>query len=478
MRLVAIEITNNAITHHHLDEPALRFLKDNLLDYARAVYSGAAPADQLDSASLQNKLTQTLTSVFVSSYERGWESFFDDFLSLTRLPNSAARDNFGGTALYLRVLGSVHDEIADVLMARSNVEQKRNTQLKDLLRSRDVPAVARSWQDILTYWQGKDDSLVEMCLRVISRWVNWVDIGLVVNQDFLTVLLQLIGRPPPSSGEDRIRDAAIGCLTEMVAKKMNSTDKMDMIEFLSLGDIVAQLIASPALANRFGSDYDVDFAEAIAKLVNVTVLDIVKALEESPEGSPTRIKADQQLLVFLPHLLRFFSDEYDEPCATVISSLTDLLTLFRRAQPLPPQYTSMLAPILNAIIAKTRYDDSASWDDQVAEADGAEFVELRKRLQVLQKTVAAVDEGLYIEILSSVVGNTFQSIEQQGGQVDWRDIDLALHEMYIFGELALANSGLFAKNQPSSLAKERLAAMMAKMIQSGKQFADDYLRWH
>lgn len=470
MRLVSIEIVNNAVANQHLDEQSLRFLKESLLEYAKRVYSGSGPQDQVDTPSLQNKLTQALTSIFVCSYKQGWETFLDDFLAMTYLPNSTSRDNFAGTALYLRVLGSIHDEIADVLMSRSGTEQKRNNELKDLLRDRDVHKVAKSWQEILTYWQGKNDSLVEMSLRIIGRWVNWVDISLIVNQNFLRILLQLIGRPPPSNGngEDRVRDAAIGCLTETVAKKMKSTDKMDMIEFLNLGDIVSQLIASPALANRFGSNYDVDFAEAVAKLVNVAVFDIVRALEESPDGSPARIKADQQLLIFLPHLLRFFSDEYDEPCATVIPSLTDLLTLFRRAQPLPAQYASMLSPILNAIITKMRYDDTASWDDQVAETDGAEFLELRKRLQVLQKIVAAVNQTLYIDVLSNVVGNTFQSIEQHGDQTDWRDIDLALHEMYLFGELAVPNAGLYAKSQPSSVASERLVAMMTKMIQSGK----------
>jgi exportin-T len=85
-----------------------------------------------------------------------------------------------------------------------------------------------------------------MCLKVIGRWVNWIDISLVVNQSFLSILLQLIGRVTPHNGEDRVRDAAIGCLTETVGKKMKPGDKMDMIEFLNLGDIVAQLVASPA----------------------------------------------------------------------------------------------------------------------------------------------------------------------------------------------------------------------------------------
>ncbi len=465
VRLVSIEVVNNAIQNQGLDEQSLQFLKDNLLAYCRRVYSGQG---QVDTPSIQNKLSQAVTSIFVQSYKQSWPSFIDDFLALTNGANNAAPDNLVGTALYLRVLDSVHDEIADVLTSRSGVEQKRNNELKDLLRDRDVQKVAKSWQNILQYWNGKNDNLVEKCLKVVGRWVNWVDISLIVNQEFLTILLQLIGRPSPHGGDDSTRDAAVGCLTETVAKKMKSSDKMDMIEFLNLGDIVAQLTASPCLAKKTSSSYDVDFADALAKLVNVAVFDIVRALEESPDGSAARIKADQQLLNFLPHLLRFFSDDYDEPCSSVIPSLTDLLTLFRKARPLPDQYSAMLPPILSAIITKMRYDNETSWDDQQTETDGAEFLELRKRLQVLQKIVAAVDQNLYIETLTNVIGSTFQSIEQHGNQVNWRDIDLALHEMYLFGELAIPNAGLYAKSQPNGVASERLVAMMTKMIESGK----------
>lgn len=467
---MSIEVVNNAIINLRLDEQALQFIKDNLLSYCRRVYGASSNQAQMDPPSLQNKLSQTLTSLFVHCYKQSWVSFLDDFLALTLSADGSARDNIAGTALYLRVLDSIHDEIADVLVTRTGAEQKRNNELKDQIRERDVQKVAQSWQDILQQWAGKEDSLVEKCLRVVGRWVNWVDISLIVNQQFLTILLQLIGRPSSSNGgEDKVRDAAVGCLTETIAKKMKSSDKMEMIEFLNLGDIVSQLVASPCLANSADSTYDVDFADAVAKLVNVTLFDIVKALEDSAEGTTAKIKADQQLLIFLPHLLRFFSDDYDEPCATVIPSLTDLLTLFRKATPLPAQYASMLEPILNAIIRKMRYDDTADWDDQQTETDGAEFLELRKRLQVLQKIVAAVDQNLYIEVLSNVIGNTFQSIEQHGNQANWRDIDLALHEMYLFGELAIPNAGLYAKSQPNGLASERLVAMMTKMIQSGKQ---------
>jgi exportin-T len=439
------------------------------MEYIRRVYAGSSNPEEIDSGSLQNKLTQTLTFLFISLYKEDWDSYFVDFLSLVNLPNSSSPNSLAGTILYLRILGSIHDEIADVLLSRSNIEQKRNNELKDLLRARDAQKIARSWQEILAYWSDKNDIVVEMCLKAIGRWVSWTDISLVVNQESLNLLLQLVGRPNPTGKEDKVRNAAIDCFTETVGKKMKATDKIEMIMVLNLGDIIIQLVASPPLNElRSTSNYDVDLAEAVARLANNSLFDIVKALEDAQADDSTRSRADQLLQIFLPLILRFFSDEYDEVCSTVIPSLTDLLTLFRKAQPLPPHYTAMLSPILNAVISKMRYDETSLWGNEDDQTDEAEFQELRKKLQVLQKMVAAVDQPLYIEILSNIVGNTFQNLDREGANMDWRDLDLALHEMYLFGELALPNGGLSAKSQPSSIASERLAAMMTKMVESGK----------
>jgi exportin-T len=244
---------------------------------------------------------------------------------------------------------------------------------------------------------------------------------------------------------------------------------MGMIAFLNLGEVISQLISSPALSDlRSTSSYDTDLAEAVAKLVNNVVSDIVRVLEDGHVDAETRSQAEQLLQTFLPHLLRFFSDEYDEICSTLIPSVSDLLTFLRKAKPLPPAYSAMLSPILNAIVRKMRYDETSSWGNEDEQTDEAEFQELRKRLQVLQKSVAAVDQDLYVDILSNLVGNTFQTLDQLGSQMDWRDLDLALHEMFLFGELTVPNGGLYSKSQPSSIAAERQIIMMSKMVESGK----------
>ena len=463
VRIACLEIINYSIHDHRLDASTLVYLKDTLFNYIRRAY-GPDSASAPDPSSVQNKLVQTLTYLFVFLYQDGWQGFLDDFIALT----GPQHQNSDGVVLYLRVLGSIHDEIADMMLSRNSVDAKRNADLKDQVRAQDMAKIAQSWKDILALYVGQNDAIIDMVLKVMAKWVSWMDIQLVLNQDILGLLLPIVGRSSDSGKEDAVRDTAINTLTEIVGKRMKTSDKMELISFLNLREIVARLVASPALTDlKNTAKYDTDLADAVAKLVNVVMSDVVKALEESEAGSELRSRADGHLSDFLPFLLRFFGDDYDEVCTAVISSLTDLLAVLRKIHGQSPNYDEMLPPILNAIILKMRYDSTSSWGDEGDQTDEAEFQELRKRLQILQKSIEAVDQNLFVEVLSNLVGDKFQTLDQQGSQMDWRDLDLALHEMELFGELALSNQGLAGKKQPSAVATERLTIMMKKMVESG-----------
>lgn len=477
MRLVSLEIVNFAIHNQSLNAESLSHLRYTLLQYVQEAY-GPDARRPADAGHLQNKLTQCLTYLFVFLYQSSWQSFIDDFLALTGLANNIS--NVPGTLFYLRVLSSIHDEIADMLLSRESGEAKRNTDLKDQLRGQDMHKVAESWKQLLRQYND-NDSVVDLVLRVVGKWVSWMDISLVINQEMLSLLLPIVGRNKNGGGEDKVRDTAIDTLTEITGKKMRSADKMEMISFIDLQNIVGQLVASPLLNDLKGTpQYDTDLAEAVAKLVNTVVSDVVRALDDNNVNDETRSRANQHLQGFLPLLLRFFSDEFDEVCSTVIPALTDVLTFLRKlgqGSQLPQEYSSMLSPILNAIIQKMRYDETSSWGNEDEQTDEAEFQELRKKLQNLQKTIAAIDQALYMDTLSNLVATTFQTLDQRGSETDWRDLDLALHELYLFGELALPNQGPGTKNQPSSEASERLVVMMKKMVQSGMSFSTSQSQW-
>lgn len=471
VRIVSLEIVNNAVQTQNLDQGTLVYVRDSLMNYVRQRY-GENDGER-DSAVISNKLTQTITYLFTNLYGPEWTNFFDDFRELAGGAQSIGTADPTATMLYLRIVGSVHDEIADVLIPRSGMEQQRSNELKDLVRARDVNKIAVTWQEILSRWREMDLVIVEMCLRTVAKWVSWIDINLVVNPSMQNALLELAGQQgnfEPDSKEAKARDAAIDTFTETVGKKMPSDDKIELIRYLNLATIVEQLVNSPALSElRQTPHYDTDLSETVAKLVNNVVFDIVKVLDTPNVSGETRAKADELLQTFVPSLLRFFSDDYDEICSAVIPSLTDLITMFRKYMKasggLPPYYSAMLQPILDGIIAKMKYDETASWGDEEEETDEAEFQELRRRLHVLQQAVAAVDEGVYIETLGRVVANTFERLDT-ADKPNWRDLDLALHEMYLFGEMAVKNGGMYQKSKPSSVASSRLLEMMSKMVDS------------
>ncbi|KAJ4331700.1 pre-tRNA nuclear export protein [Ascochyta clinopodiicola] len=472
IRHTSLDLVNNAVQEHRLDEQSLAYIKDTLMSHIRQSY--APGSNSTDTTHIQNKLMQTMTYLFVALYPSSWQSFFDEFRALAGDQAAIGSTNAATTFLYLRVLGQVHDEIADQLVSRPEDEKKRNTDLKDLIRQRDAQKISVSWQEILGKWRDIDLGLVEMCLRTIGRWVSWTDINLIVNQSMISTFLEMAGQQginDPESPAGRVRDAAIDTFSEIVSKKMSPGDKIELILFLNLSDVVGQLLGSPALAEYNSPNYDNDLAETVAKLVNNVVFDVVKILESESVNEQTRQRADDLIRIFTPYLLRFFADQYDEVCSTVIPALTDLLTFLRKLQKktgsVPPQYAAVLPPVLDAIIAKMKYDDTASWGEEDEQTDEAEFQDLRRRLHVLQQTVTAIDEAYYIETLSRVVNGTFGRLSQGDQSLNWRDLELALYEMYLFGELAVRNQGLYAKREPSSVAAQQLVGMMHSMIDSG-----------
>jgi len=80
----------------------------------------------------------------------------------------------------------------------------------------------------------------------------------------------------------------------------------------------------------------------------------------------------------------------------------------------------------------------------------------------------AIDEQLYMNTLSGVICSTLDRLASNQSQVDWRELDLSLHEMYMFGDLAVKNRGIYQKRQPSSVAAERLIEMVVKMLEARK----------
>jgi exportin-T len=109
VRVVSLDIVNNAIQTRQIDPQTYNHLKETLLQYIRRTYD-PNNQDQVDPPSIQNKLTQTITFLFTALYKEGWQDFFANFMSLTSSQNNGTMDSLPGVGFYLRcvALSSSH----------------------------------------------------------------------------------------------------------------------------------------------------------------------------------------------------------------------------------------------------------------------------------------------------------------------------------------------------------------------------------
>lgn len=240
------------------------------MDYVQSSYSAGATTEE--GGFMQNKVSQIATNVFTLTYIDSWTSFFDEMLSLGKSTHGGPWDNLMGIAFFLRISMSVHDEIADTLLPRNPVEGQRNVLLKDSIRTRDVTKLVMAWQEIMEQWKGKNDQVVQLCLQVVAKWVSWIDISLVVNETMMRLLFESI------SIGGNVRSAALTALTEIVGKKMKGPEKLQLISFLNVPDIISQIAQTPSLQDQNVMEYDNDLAELVSKLVNTVLTDIVAIL--------------------------------------------------------------------------------------------------------------------------------------------------------------------------------------------------------
>ena len=91
----------------------------------------------------------------------------------------------------------------------------------------------------------------------------WIDINLIVNDPYMTLIYRFLSRPG-------LRTAAADALVNIVSKKMGAVDKLSLIAFLNLADILSS----------FRSETDVDFSENVARLVNAQGLELTRIMTE------------------------------------------------------------------------------------------------------------------------------------------------------------------------------------------------------
>ncbi|KAJ1887883.1 pre-tRNA nuclear export protein, partial [Kickxella alabastrina] len=379
--------------------------RKTLLEFVSTQYAGQKYQTELPF--LKNTLAHTITLLALASYPTQWPTFVRDMISLAGLPdatgpltedsakdvNTAAVNPFLVDFL-IKVLASLDEEMVNPAVPRGSDEVARNTDIKDAMRVEDVNRMAHAWYSILAHMSATRPNLAEGALRLMGVYVSWIDINLIVNQPFMQILFGLLKAPA-------LRCQACHCLTNIVGKGMRPMDKLFLLQFVSVIDIMKQLDID-----------DIEFAEKVGHLANVAGVELktiwVDKESTTPEARSTAYAMLEQLM---PLLLNFLSHEYDEVSSAVFPAISEILGVFKKMQrdgtALSASQLDFLSRLLPVLVDKLKYSEEYSWpsSSNSGASDGdvsldeddeeAVFAELRRSLRVFIDAIGHIAPSLY-----------------------------------------------------------------------------------
>ncbi|KAG5518198.1 hypothetical protein PMAC_003384 [Pneumocystis sp. 'macacae'] len=338
--------------------------------------------------------------------------------ALIRNSSSQSEKSYTKAAeFYLKILLSIDEEIADQHISREPDQIFRNNSLKDKIRQNDMHRLTESWYRLMIEYQQTNKNIIELCMKVISKYVLWIDISLIVNDSYMSFIFRFLG-------DQQLRNTASETLVEIVSKKMKHTDKLELIFLLNITDHI----------NKLDLTSDPDFTENIAKLVNAQAIELICICNDDTLSKETYIKAESLLFNIVPFILQFLSNEYDDTSSAIFPALTDLLALIRKQKKrgqIDSSRNDLLKSILNALIIKTKYDESLDWSNDAQTDENAEFLEMRKKLRTFQDIIGSIDYDLYCNCILNLVTN---GLSKELSEVNWRHLELILYEVFSFGE--------------------------------------------
>ncbi|KAF9189572.1 pre-tRNA nuclear export protein [Haplosporangium sp. Z 767] len=468
-RLFCLQVVEEVLLtrSNTLDESRLNYFRQTFMDYIRREFVNEGLDNTLSSEPpyLKNKFAHAVALLFRQTYLKSWPTFFTDMLALIApLPQSAGTSNMKMVDLFLRILMSIDEEVVNTLSSRisSREENTLNINIKDRMREQDVPILANAWYELLKEYKERSLDFAEMQLRIVGVYVAWIDINLIVNQRFLSLIYSFLLTTS-------IRNAAADCLTDIIKKGMKPLDKLQLIEFLGIVEVLQQVdLAS-----------DSEFRERVARLVNNLGLQLCQIWQDTnpqanssypPTASPAAYNHISQLV---PILLQFLRDDNENVSEAVFGFLRETLNIFKTIKKatgtLPQEQKVLMRQILESIVMKMKYGEDMDWvcvaiaggsesvgtigEDSIGDEDMLNFLEMRRELKRFYDQIATLSASLTTNFLHSAVTTTLTTFVNEKasgstGSSDWRDLELALYLLYLYGE-AIKGVPQFAVGAPS-----------------------------
>ncbi|OMJ25261.1 Exportin-T [Smittium culicis] len=397
-----------------------------------------------------------------------------EFNSALDLPSSADPNsyldskfslaNYNMSDFFMKTLLAIDEEMVNPIVPRGKNENDRNTFVKDSMREGGVLLLAQWWFNILLY-QKNPESLIRQAFQVISVYISWIDIKLIVNTTFVNSMFAYLRHPS-------LRDDVAKCLGSIIRKGMLPNEKLSLIEFLDVTNVLSQLDISGD-----------SFVEEVAKLINIIGIELKSIwLESNDSELQLKDKSYNFIEQLMPMSLNFLSNKENSISSSVFGVIGEVLLLFKKQNKsgvqLSQEKIQFLGQLLQVVVVKLQYDEdyelsdniraTPDFTDQSRDEDDEDsmFANIRHTLRQFLDAIYFLVPKEYEEYITGVIRQIFNNIQKvgllssseeansQGGstKVKWIQAELAVHLTHIFIEQSSSRGVLiFSKDQLNSI---------------------------
>lgn len=412
---------------------------------------------------IRNKIAQAVVAIAAQEYpSSGWPTFFQDVLgTLSQGPQAVD--------FLCRILVSIDEDIVSLEVPRSAEEAKRGSEFKDAMRATALQELASAWTRLVGSYKDTAPDLTAAILAAVQRYVHWVDISLVANDDFITLLYSILDKQTGDS--EQAQQAAAGVLIEIVSKRMEPIPKLSLIQSLRLTPVCASWGTGrfPGLDDDRGGggggggdislgdlSLAIQFSKLLASLAT-EILESLKKVENSVlsmqavglevgedavrEAEGACFTATSLLDSLFPAILKAVKAGDDEITASIAPFLLSYVARVRLARKRDPTYQPghIVANILDAVATGSRFpDDSAvmipsqgtsDFCELTAAEEEAAMADRRQELFTIFRNAAKLAPEVAVATVAQRMRPALSIPD-----APWQDVELAVSLLFQLGE--------------------------------------------
>ena len=397
---------------------------------------------------LRNKLFLLVVLVFRFEYVTNWTNFFIDLIKLKDA-------SMVGLEAFLQICVLIDEEVVCKYIQRDSLNTQLNVEIKDKMRQSDIALLVENWLLIFHRHYQTHAQIATMCLEIFGLYVEWIDLGLILNETFIAQLYECLGK-------SELQSAACDCLCKVVSKGMNPIDKLELLKRLNLVGV---------LQNLNGSN-DPEFLEQLAKLVNAIGLELCLCVTDSVDVQKNQTVLEMIGSIF-PLILEHLGSEYDDTTECLFPFLTHYMIAIKKLQ--KNRFVAIsnenLHRLVRILVLKMKYGSDVDFTSDNSNDDETAFFDMRKSLKVHVEVFSTIDRELCAGVINDIIFIALETLisynvnPANGFSMEWTDYELAMYLIFIYTE-SNGTKGTIIYHNGTEFTP--IGQILTKMFQSSK----------